>query len=237
MECSFPPPLTDDQLSEALDTVADGEVRDHLAGCAYCAARLAEARQAERTLHAGLHRMDCPTPQRLGEYQLKMVDQADARAIARHLKECVRCAGELDDLRAYLGAEPSAPATIQPQQVARLSLGKLFGRVMPPAAVPALRGAGPEPIVIEADGVTVILDVQGSSGGRAIVQGQVVADDLAAWAGALVELRQSGTLQATAVVGDFGGFDLGPVPTVIAELRFTPLRGRMLVVTDLALGI
>ena len=235
MGCSFPPPLTDDQLSDALDAVADGEVRDHLAGCAHCAARLAEARQAEQTLHAGLRRMDCPAPQRLGEYQLKLVGLAEARAIDRHLKECARCADELAELRAYLAAEQSPRAAARPPQTRWQSLGKLFGRVMPPAAAPALRGAGMEPIVVEAEGVTVILDVQASAGGVAVL-GQVVADDLAAWAGALVELRQSGALQATAIVGDLGDFRLAAVAAAISELRLTPLHGRMLVVADLPLG-
>ena len=77
--------------------------------------------------------------------------------------------------------------------------------------------------------------MQASAGGVTAL-GQVVADDLAAWAGALVELRQSGALQATAIVGDLGDFRLAAVAAAISELRLTPLHGRMLVVADLPLG-
>src|SRR5215208_1947417 len=153
MKCSFPPPLTDDQLTGALDGLADRAVDDHLAGCAYCAARLAQARQADLLLHAGLRRFDCPMPQQLGSYLLKLLGQADARAIARHLKECARCTDELEELRLYLATDPAvtAPARQDAHRVLQ-SLGKLFGQILPRTPALALRGAGPEPIIAEAEG-------------------------------------------------------------------------------------
>jgi hypothetical protein len=234
MKCSFPPPLMDDQLSSALDGVADRAVDDHLAGCAYCAARLAQAQQAEQMLHAGLHRLDCPTPQQLGDYQLKLVGRADARAIARHLKECARCTGELEDLQVYLAADQAvvSPAR-QPARPALQSLGKLFAHILPRTPALALRGAGPEPIIAEAKGATIILNMDPAPNERVTIQGQVVADDSATWANSLVELRQAGTLEATATVNDLGGFSLGPIPAAISELRITPQLGHMLVLQDI----
>jgi len=234
MKCSFPPPLTDDQLTDALDGVADRAVDDHLAGCAYCTARLAQVQQAELTLHASLHRFDCPTPQQLGNYQLKLLDRADARAIARHLKECVRCTNELEELRVYLGTDPAVetPAR-QNARPALQSLGKLFGQILPRTPGLALRGAGPEPIIAEAEGTTVILNMDPAPNDRVTVHGQVVANDPAVWTSALVELRQGGRLEATAPVSDLGGFSLGPIPAAISELRITPQFGRMLVLLDI----
>ena len=70
MECSSPPPLTDDQLSAALDQTAVPDVIDHLASCASCAERLAAAQQAEQSLRSALYRWDCPAPQTLADYHL-----------------------------------------------------------------------------------------------------------------------------------------------------------------------
>ena len=50
MECSSPPPLTDDQLSAALDQVAAPDVIDHLAGAP--AARPASKRRSGRAIAA-----------------------------------------------------------------------------------------------------------------------------------------------------------------------------------------
>ena len=70
MECSSPPPLTDDQLSAALEQNAAPDVIDHLASCASCAARLDAAQQAEQSLRSALYRWDCPAPQTLAEYHV-----------------------------------------------------------------------------------------------------------------------------------------------------------------------
>ena len=238
MKCSFPPPLTDDQLTGALDGAADRAVDDHLAGCAYCAARLADARQADLILHASLHRFDCPTPEQLGNYELKLLGRADARAIARHLKECVRCTDELEELRVYLAADSAmaAPARQDARPMLQ-SLGKLFGQILPRTPGLALRGAGPEPIIAEAEGTTIILNMDPAPNDRVTVHGQVVANDPAVWTSSLVELRQGGMLEATATVNDLGGFSLGPIPAAISELRITPQFGRMLVLLDIPLAI
>ena len=234
MGCSFPPPLTDDQITDALDGAADQEVQDHLAVCAHCSARLVQARRAERVLHTNLRRLDCPTPRQLGDYELKLVSKTDERAIARHLRTCVRCTDELEELRAYLVVDqaPREPARSSPTLGA---LGKLFGQIMPRSSASALRGAGPEPIIAEADGTTIILNVQPAPNGRVTIQGQVIADDLAPWTSSLVELRQIGALQATSTVNGLGGFSLEPLPAAVSELRLTPQRGRIVVLPDIQL--
>lgn len=236
MKCSFPPPLTDDQLTDALDGVADRAVDDHLAGCAYCSTRLAQARQAELVFHARLHRFDCPTPQQLGDYQLKLLGRADVGAIARHLKECVRCNNELEELLVYLGMDPAVDTPARQAGPVLQPLGKLFGQILPRTPALAVRGVSSEPIIAEAEGTTIILNMDPAPNDRVRVHGQVVANDPLAWTSALVELRQAGMLEATATVNDFGGFSLGPIPATISELRITPQFGRMLVLLDIPLA-
>ena len=238
MECSLPPALTDDQVTTALDGDIEPSVQDHLARCPSCAARLAEARQAERTLKASLRRWGCPNSQQLADYHLGRVSRDDDRAIVRHLEECVRCTDELEELRVFLAADkkPRPAARPQPLVSARLSPGKLFARLVPQGPALAMRGAGRAPLVAEADGTTIFLEVHPAADGQLMLQGQMVADDHDRWTGALVEVRQSARLQATAAVDDLGGFVCGPVLAGATELRITPHSGGMLVLADVELA-
>ncbi len=239
MKCRFPPPLTEDQISAALDGEANLSVRDHLMRCEGCAARLAQARQIERMLRSGLARWDCPTPQQLGDYHLGLVSQADMRTIARHLESCVRCSDEIEDLRVFLTADspPRPPAQIRPVRPRLPRPGELIARLLPPAPALAIRGATPEPIKAEADGIAIFLDVQPAAGGQVMLTGQVVADDLDRWVGALVELRQADVLYATATLDDLGSFSCGPVPAGSSDLRITPQRGRPLVLSAIQFAV
>ena len=98
MECSSPPPLTDDHISAALDETAVPDVIDHLARCPACAARLEDARRVEYTLRSNLYRWDCPSPQRLAEYHLGNIAADEQRAFARHLEQCASCSEEIGEL-------------------------------------------------------------------------------------------------------------------------------------------
>jgi hypothetical protein len=236
MQCSSPPPLTDDQITAALDGDAEPSVLNHLARCPSCAVRLAEARQVEQTLKASLRRWDCPKPQQLADYHLGRVSRTDDRAIARHLEQCVRCTEEIEELRLFLATEKKPRPEPPPARPARPSLGTLFARMLPQAPALAMRGAGREPLMAEADGTTIFLNVETTADGRIMLRGQLVADDLDRWTGALVEARQSSVLQAAAAVDDVGGFSCGPLLAGPTELRITPQSGRMLVLPDIELA-
>jgi hypothetical protein len=83
--------------------------------------------------------------------------------------------------------------------------------------------------MFEADGgVTVFLDAQPGSTDQVALHGQLVADDQEHWTGALVEVRQAGTLRATAGVDDLGGFSCDSLPALATEVRITRPDGRML---------
>jgi hypothetical protein len=239
MQCSAPPPLTDDQLSAVLDGEPAPDVRAHLAACAACAARLEQARRVEKGMRAALHRWDCPPSQRLAEYHIGRLAGEQERALQRHLEACASCKQEIEDLRLFLledvdqAAPAPTPAAAQPAPARR---GPLIARLLPRVAAPALRGAGGGPIQAQADGITIFLDVRAAGAGQVAIQGQVVADEQERWAGALVELRQGGALLATAAIDDLGMFGVGPIPAGLAELRLIPRRGRAVALPDLDLS-
>jgi hypothetical protein len=90
--------------------------------------------------------------------------------------------------------------------------------------------------MFQADGgVTIFLDVQMDAAGQATLRGQLVADDQERWTGALVEVRQSGALRATAAIDDLGGWSCPSLPLAATELRITRPDGRVIVLPEFEL--
>lgn len=237
MQCTYPPPLTPDELSAAIDGSAEPVVYDHLAGCEQCARRLDGAQKAERRLSRQLYRWDCPTPAQLGEYHLGGLPAQAAASITEHLAQCPTCSDELRTLRVFLATEAS-PTQIQPKSAARAerpSLGEVVAQLLSRPGAFALRGETREPLVAETEGVLIILDIQPADKGRVTVLGQVAADAQEQWTSALVQLRLSGELQAMSTVSDLGTFRCKSVSPGTAEIRITPLVGRTIVVPDIKL--
>ncbi len=235
MDCSAPPPLSDDQISAALDGAAEPDVLAHLAACASCAARLAEAHAMEQQLHARLYRWDCPPPERLAALERGRLPADERRALAEHVASCPSCARELQDLRAFLAA---ADAPVAPQPGPRHSAlpgARRFAQPVQRQPGLALRGAGAAPLMAEADGVTIFVEAQPAGGQRLVLQCQLVAGDLDAWEGALAELRQGGALVTSAFVDDLGSFQLAGAPPGPSELRVIPAGGSMIVWEDLTI--
>jgi hypothetical protein len=238
MECSSPPPLTDDQLSAALDQVAAPDVIDHLANCASCAARLELAQQAEQSLRSALYRWDCPAPQTLADYHLGRPSAEEQRAIIRHLETCVRCSEEMAELVLFMRDEAPVIRPAEPSLVRRpASRGWSLARLLPRTPALGLRGGTGAPLMFETDdGVTIFLEIEPLSNGQTELRGQLVADDQDGWTGALAELRQSGMLRATAAIDDLGTFRMAALPTQPTELRITRADGRALMLPEFALA-
>jgi anti-sigma factor RsiW len=230
MECSSPPPLSDDAISAILDGLADPSALSHVSACPSCAARLRDAQQAEGRLHARLRRFDCPPPDRLGEYHFGMLPADAERATRAHLAACLRCQEELEQLRVFmladdpeaLPANPPAPRALRPERRAP-RLRELVARLLPAPAL-ALRGAASRTRAYEAGDVTVLVTVEPSSGGALLV-GQLLADDEEQWAGALIEARQGGALVATAALDELAMFRVGPLVAAPADLRIVSPAG------------
>lgn len=235
MDCSAPPPLSDDQISAAIDGAAEPGVLAHLASCASCEARLAEARAMEQRLHTLVYRWDCPPPERLAALERGRLPAGERQALAEHVASCPSCTRELADLRAFL-IDADAPAIAQPTPTrAPRSGARRFAQPVQRLPGVALRGAGAGPLMAEVDGVTIFVDVQLTGGQLLALLCQLVADDLAAWEGALAELRQGGALVASAFVDDLGSFQLSGAPPGPSELRITPPAGTMIVWENLSI--
>jgi len=240
MECSFPPPPSDDQLSAALDGDAAPDVYDHVERCPACAARLRRAREAEGKLVNVLYRADCPTSQQLGDYHWGLLGQSSERYIARHLELCALCKAEVEELGVFLTADAEVPAAApvaapELQRPARRRWAELVAQLVPRTPGLALRGAAGGPIMAEAGGTTLVVDVQPADGSAVTVIGQVVSDDPERWNGALVELRRAGALLAAAGVDDLGSFSFANIEPGAATLRVTPEHGVAIVLPDVAL--
>jgi hypothetical protein len=237
MQCTYLSPLTPDQLSAAIDGSAGPEIREHLANCAHCAGRLDDARKAEQRLFHRLYRWDCPDPAQLSDYHLGALAPEAAGLVTEHLAQCERCSDELRALRLFLAAE-AAPGPASPPSPARAHkaarLGEVIAQLLPRALAPALRGETTrDPIVAEAEGVMIILDIQPVGQGRVSILGQVAAEAQDRWTSALVQLRQSGNLQAMATVSDLGTFNCRFVPPGATEIRITPVVGPTIVVPNI----
>lgn len=190
----------------------------------------------EQGLKSRLYRWDCPPPQLLADYYARRVDTERVPAIEAHLAGCASCSAELEELRQFMAADlPVAAPPATPIGPSRSPRGALFARPQTQQPALALRGAGAGPLMAEAEGTTLFLDVQ-TAGAQIAIQAQLVDAEQDRWAGALVEIRQSGQLVATAEVDDLGSFAVAGLPAGLTELRLTPRAGRMLVLEDLDLG-
>jgi len=155
-----------------LDGEPDDRVAAHLEGCPHCRERARRLGRLQDHLTARLYRYNCPSTAELGEYHLGLLPQDQGAALAYHLTECPRCTYEVTQLEHYLA--DLAPTLEQPgllEQaterirvlVARLVNGgmnvDLLGQ---PALAPALagvRGDESEPLIYEADGVQVVVEI------------------------------------------------------------------------------
>lgn len=238
--CSAPPPLSDDALSAALDGDTPVEVEHHLRQCPGCAERLEQAGRLEAALAQSLNRWDCPPPEELADYHLGLLPPDQQRTITRHLTLCVRCSTEVEELRQFLTADAPEPITESMEAVPSRRVRTLVARLLPPVPLLQLRGvrgADRGPHVAQSDEATIILDQERDQQSMVRLRGQI-ADEMgrqARWNGALVALRQQGTVVATAFVDDAGGFLCGPIAASTSELRITAGDGTAIVIEELAL--
>jgi len=243
MKCIVPPPITEEQISIALDGAADLTIQQHLSECPSCAGRVVEARGFEETLRTQLYRWDCPPPQQLGDYHLGSVARSAELRIRRHLEQCASCTAEVEQLRVFLGSDDLAAPTVPavPAQTSsrafRQRVRELVARVTPSTPAFALRGAATGPIVAEAGNTTIVIDVQAARPGNVTLMGQIVTEDQQQWTGALLELRQGGRLLATATIDDLGSFSSESLPTGQTELRFTAVNGQTVVLPAVDLSV
>lgn len=167
MTCISPPELNDRQLLAFVDGEAGQEIVAHVEACPHCRQKARRLARLQNRLTAQLLRVTCPSPERLGEYHLGLLSRARSDAIAQHLAVCVRCADEVAQLAGYLEAlTPSLELSRLEQVQDRVSVligrltvaGEPYGGLTP--ALAGIRGTDEAPLLYQADGVQLIVDVQ-----------------------------------------------------------------------------
>jgi len=171
MTCISPPELADMDLLAYLDGESDDQVATHLGGCPHCRERARSLGRLQSLLAARLYRYNCPSAAELGEYHLGLLPQDQRAALAYHLTECPRCAYEVTQLEDYLAdLAPDVDFSLLEQAkeqvrvlVARLVNGGMGVNLLgQPALAPAptgVRGDEGEPLIYEADGVQVVIEI------------------------------------------------------------------------------
>ena len=232
------PALGDEQLSEILDGVAPERVIGQVAHDPDAAARLHAWQRWNEQMQAQLQRWDCPPPQQLADYHWGIADRQTAQIIAQHLPTCVRCTDEIAALRTFLDADdpqPIARSTTPLSPAPRVRLRERFATLLPRTPTLAVRGEHRAPLLAQAGDVLLVLDVEPSDD-QFVMHGQVAADDLDRWTGALVEVRHHGVVRGVAEVDDVASFRCGPLPAGISELRITAPDSTSVVLQDVDLG-
>lgn len=168
MRCVSPPELEERELLALIAGDADPSVAAHVERCAYCRAKWNRLGQLHNALTARLFRIDCPSPERLGEYHLDLLSPAEGAAIRSHLAACPHCQREVAQLREYLGA--LAPQVERgPLERVRVLIARLIGgagesfgmggTVMSPAPL-AVRGESEGPSIYRAGAIEIVLQIQ-----------------------------------------------------------------------------
>lgn len=170
MVCVRSVAVHDSELLAYIAGDADSALTAHIANCGECQQRAVALTALEQRLTTSLYRLACPSPLALGEYELGLLEAADARAVAFHLQHCPHCATEIANLTTYLAAvaptielEPTLPLVertriLVAHLVEQLSpLGALGGLTPATAGV---RGAAGAQLVYTVEDVEVIIDIQ-----------------------------------------------------------------------------
>ncbi len=214
MTCISPPELADVDLLAYLDGESDARVATHLEDCPHCRQRARSLGRLQGHLTARLYRYNCPSSADLGEYHLGLLPHDQEAALVYHLTECPRCAHEVSELEDYLAdLAPDVDFGLLEQAkeqvrvlVARLANGGVSVNLLGQPALAGVRGHEREPLIYEADGIQVVIEVHQDPDQpeRRSIFGLVTgADD----PGQLeVHLWQSSQPVATVQVEDIGNF-------------------------------
>ena len=238
MDCNQP--LSDDQISAALDGSADEQTQQHLKDCPDCQSRLNDARHFESNLTSKLFRHDCPSANRLRDYAMAFMNTAQAAEMATHLEICARCRAELAEIQAFLSAdevilEAESPEVTETSAQIFAKLGDLILRPVRGQMVAAVRGEAQEPMRFETEGLTLFIEIEHKQDVYTVI-GQIIATDQDRWGGALVECRQDNRVIATAFVKEVGIFSCDMPEARPFDLRIIPETGQSVFISNIQPG-
>ena len=215
MRCIAPSEVTPEELLAYAHGEAPSRVVEHVRDCAHCAAEAGDYAWEQWRLASRLHRVTCPSPHALGEYELAVLAPAEQTRVATHARDCPRCAAELQQLRAFLADGPLV-AVARPGLGIRRIIAALVAPPMSPAVVgyAAVRsGRSASPRTYRAEDVALSISVGSAGPGRASLAGLIGREGAAleTMAGAAVTLIAGDGAALTAEVDDFGGFSFDEV--------------------------
>lgn len=224
MTCISPPEPEDWFLMAFLDGDADPDTILHLKECQHCRDRVASLAREQQLLSSRFFRITCPSATELGEYHLRVLPSDQMLVISQHLRDCPYCTQEISQLEEFLSDLGPGPETNLVEKakvlVARLVGGRASGE---PAF--ALRGESQGPVIFEAEGVVIILDMQPADEDKVNILGQVAADDQEGWTGATVKLEQTDGYEKTESVDDLGAFRFEKLFAGSAKITITSPHG------------
>jgi anti-sigma factor RsiW len=226
--CSFPPELTERQLLEALDGIADEAVAAHLKNCPYCQTRANSFENTQNRLKSRLFRATCPPSLELAEFYLRTLPAPHMLTVSAHVRGCPHCAREIAELGAFMGADAVA------QEATLLEQAQVFvARLIDSSpAFGGLRGES-RSVTLEVEGAVITFEMQSAPNGKVAVLGQVAADEQDVWTGAIVTLQQADAARQTASVNDLGAFTFEAVPPGGTEFIITSLHNQVIKIPPL----
>jgi hypothetical protein len=245
--CSYPPAITEEELSFALDgdyeaLIRSNPIRD-VKACASCVARNPEscivrwqiAFQFEQQLKSNLYRFDCPTPETMRSYVGQALTKDQQRGIESHLLHCVLCRTEVAHLRPfYTNRQAEAVDAARHWLPLRSPLVWIANQLKPQDMVAAaLRGE--RNIVYEVHDVSIFVEVKRNTAGGWTVSGQCVSasED---WAEVLVELRGSDQQEHHIAVSDASSeFFFNHVKANLILLKVTSEQGISIILPEIDL--
>ena len=157
-----------------------------------------------------LYRIDCPTPEDLGEYHLKMLSDEQTQAVRQHVGLCPHCSRELAQLETYLtDLAPEIAFSLREKiqiLVAKLIPNGLDASLSPaPGPAFALRGEVDGPLMYEAGDYQLNLEIQDdpTKTGHKSILGLLIGGDDSVFE---AQLWQNGRFLQQTNIDDLGNF-------------------------------
>lgn len=227
--CSLPPELTDQQLWEALDGIADEATSNHLQRCPYCQTRAKALENTQNRLKNRLFRATCPPSLELTEFYLRTLPAPQMLVVSGHVRACPHCSREMAQISEFMGAD-AVPLDQSLLERAQVLVAHLVNGTS--LASGALRGES-RSVTLEVDGAVITFMMESAPKGMVSVLGQVAAEEQDAWTGAVVTLQQAGAPRQTTSVNDLGAFTFEAVQAGTGEFSITSLHNQIIKIPPL----
>jgi hypothetical protein len=166
--------------------------------------------QIDKKLATQLYRIDCPSPEDLGEYHLKMLSDEQTQAIRQHVDSCPHCSRELAQLEKYL-ADLAPAIEFSFREKVQILIAKLLPSSLDASLSPspnpafALRGEIDGPLMYEAGDYQLNLEIQDdpTKPGHKSILGLLVGGDGSVFE---AQLWQNGRSLQKTTIDDLGNF-------------------------------